>query len=512
MVKMRKRKQEEVKFVLQRHVKNGGMVSLTLDGWTSCSQHNYLAVTGHFVERICRGKPSTLRSLLLAFRPLPASHNAERQAAILTAVTEEFGITGHIRSITSDNASINQAMANVLQTDERWGKFTVQDCFVGCFAHILNLAAQEILTVLNVDKEAVNEDKLSKDDTAEPDITRADTDNEQAAVAAILHVARKIVAKTRKSNILGEALAEFERVKGLKQLKLLLDVCTRWNSTHLLIQRLLEVRPAVDRMCRSEPKLFKLNLMLDDFDWAWLEKLNTILAVFSKPTEDISGERYPTLSQQLPAYWKIANRLREQQKEFAPGGEDHNDTAWEACEAALDKLNHYRDKTDSFTAQRIATILDPRLKLVTLERQGWRPCDLRAARNSLERVLREYYPSDKTQHLTSSQSDSISDSQPEETLDPEDLLIFGPQEPAQAAPTGSGRGKQQQWKVELQRYLDTPSAAMTTDIIAWWDIHELEYPHLAKVARDYAAIPGSSVPRYVYLLGCPGFPLRLTLL
>jgi hypothetical protein len=228
--------------------------------------------------------------------------------------------------------------------------------------------------------------------------------------------------------------------------------------------------------------------MLDDFDWAWLEKLNTILAVFSKPTEDISGERYPTLSQQLPAYWKIANRLREQQKEFAPRGEDHNDTAWEACEAALDKLNHYRDKTDSFTAQRIATILDPRLKLVTLERQGWRPYDLRAARSSLERILREYYPSDKTQqgqHLTSSQSDSISDSQPEETLDPEDLLIFGPQDPAQAAPTGSGgRGKQQQWKVELQRYLDAPSAAMTTDIIAWWDIHELEYPYLAGLRCD----------------------------
>jgi hypothetical protein len=82
MVKMGKRKQEEVKFVLQRHIKNGGMISLTLDGWTSCSQQGYLAVTGHFVERICRRKPSTLRGLLLGFRPLPASHNAERQAAI----------------------------------------------------------------------------------------------------------------------------------------------------------------------------------------------------------------------------------------------------------------------------------------------------------------------------------------------------------------------------------------------------------------------------------------------
>jgi hypothetical protein len=35
---------------------------------------------------------------------------------------------------------------------------------------------------------------------------------------------------------------------------------------------------------------------------------------------------------------------------------------------------------------------------------------------------------------------------------------------------------------------------MSSDVLKWWDLHELEYPHLAKVARDYAGIPGSSVP------------------
>jgi hypothetical protein len=35
---------------------------------------------------------------------------------------------------------------------------------------------------------------------------------------------------------------------------------------------------------------------------------------------------------------------------------------------------------------------------------------------------------------------------------------------------------------------------MSSDVLKWWDLHELEYRPLAKVARDYAGIPGSSVP------------------
>jgi hypothetical protein len=219
MVTLRQKKQEEVKFVLQRHIQSGGMISMTLDGWTSCSQQEYLAITGHFVEKLSRGHSSDLPSLSLGFRPLSGSLSAENQADVVTGVTEEFEISRHIRSITSDNAAVNEAMCTILEHDERWGNFTVRDCCVACFAHILNLADQEILTVLDVDKEAVNEDDLSRDNTAESD-SRADTENEQAAVAAILHIARKIVAKTRKSTHLWEALQTFERVKGLKENKL----------------------------------------------------------------------------------------------------------------------------------------------------------------------------------------------------------------------------------------------------------------------------------------------------
>jgi hypothetical protein len=101
-----------------------------------------------------------------------------------------------------------------------------------------------------------------------------------------------------------------------------------------------------------------------------------------------------------------------------------------------------------------------------------------------------------------------------EVPDPEDLLIFGRQDAVQPTPRAGARlaGNQQPWKLELEHYLVAPKAAMSSDILKWWDIHELKYPHLAKVARDYAGIPGSSVPRYAETLRLDlrlRLPLRL---
>jgi hypothetical protein len=82
-----------------------------------------------------------------------------------------------------------------------------------------------------------------------------------------------------------------------------------------------------------------------------------------------------------------------------------------------------------------------------------------------------------------------------EVSDPEDLQIFGPQEAVQLTPGARHTGNQQPWKLELQRDLAAPKAAMSSDILKWWDFNALQHPiYLVKIARDYAGIPGSSVP------------------
>jgi hAT family C-terminal dimerisation region len=47
---------------------------------------------------------------------------------------------------------------------------------------------------------------------------------------------------------------------------------------------------------------------------------------------------------------------------------------------------------------------------------------------------------------------------------------------------------------EITRYLAAPVAAIDTDVLGWWKFHVGEYPCLARIARDYLAIPATSVP------------------
>lgn len=56
-----------------------------------------------------------------------------------------------------------------------------------------------------------------------------------------------------------------------------------------------------------------------------------------------------------------------------------------------------------------------------------------------------------------------------------------------------------QWKkkpklneTEIDRYLKQPTADRNVDTLAWWKLHENEFPFLASMARDYLAIPATS--------------------
>lgn len=50
-----------------------------------------------------------------------------------------------------------------------------------------------------------------------------------------------------------------------------------------------------------------------------------------------------------------------------------------------------------------------------------------------------------------------------------------------------------QWRQELDTYLSSKRAEKGTDILNWWKNHELFYPNLAKMARDYLSIQATSV-------------------
>jgi len=49
-------------------------------------------------------------------------------------------------------------------------------------------------------------------------------------------------------------------------------------------------------------------------------------------------------------------------------------------------------------------------------------------------------------------------------------------------------------KQDLEKYLSQPRSASSVDILQWWKLNQLQFPVLAKMARDFLSISATSVP------------------
>jgi len=146
----------------------------------------------------------------------------------------------------------------------------------------------------------------------------------------------------------------------------ILDVATRWNSTHSMLKRSLRIRPGLDKLGESERALWACSL--EQPEWNNIEEVVRFLEPFAVVTKHIEGYKYPTLSVVVPLY----NQLLETLKKWS---EDELAlvATRSAAYSAITKLEKYYNKTSSCNI--IATVCDPRLKKHYFERKGWKDVD-----------------------------------------------------------------------------------------------------------------------------------------
>ncbi len=89
-------------------------------------------------------------------------------------------------------------------------------------------------------------------------------------------------------------------------LKLMSDCPTRWNSTYLMVSRLLAVRPHVTEVLQE---LEWDNL--PNSDWKVLENYRDLLEPFARYTALTGGEEYTTLSMVVPVVMELTYHLNE---------------------------------------------------------------------------------------------------------------------------------------------------------------------------------------------------------
>ncbi|KAI0726791.1 hypothetical protein C8Q72DRAFT_926324, partial [Fomitopsis betulina] len=177
-----------------------------------------------------------------------------------------------------------------------------------CFPHVVNISVTHGLTALT-DTEANCNTDLADD----PEYAAA-LENDPVKRA------RQLVAACRAS---GQQREDFAAViadgnkcfawgpgKTLQQVQLLRDVDTRWSSTYLMIDRLLELYPAVLRFIEHSKQADLEHYLLSAKELEVLQDIHQFLRAPHLVQELLSGEQTPTASRALPAYERLLDMLK----------------------------------------------------------------------------------------------------------------------------------------------------------------------------------------------------------
>ena len=101
--------------------------------------------------------------------------------------------------------------------------------------------------------------------------------------------------------------ADPDEVEQTRNLVLIEDVHTRWNSTYAMLERAIAIRLRLDTYCRIDRDLQSFS----EAEWDELQQLCELLQMFAEATKRMSAELYPTLTLVVPLFNAISDELGE---------------------------------------------------------------------------------------------------------------------------------------------------------------------------------------------------------
>ena len=91
---------------MQHHIQDGSRLSITTDTWSARNYHEFTTITAHWIDKNWIHN-STILDLIELKEPI---HSSEYLALMVVKITDSFGITHLVFTITRDNASPNNTM------------------------------------------------------------------------------------------------------------------------------------------------------------------------------------------------------------------------------------------------------------------------------------------------------------------------------------------------------------------------------------------------------------------
>ncbi|XP_040192700.1 E3 SUMO-protein ligase ZBED1-like [Rana temporaria] len=266
--------------------------------------------------------------------------------------------------------------------------------------------------------------------------------------------------------------------------KLINDVPTRWNSTYDMLERYLEQQAAIYSALTDKTlkKIVKDIITLSDDDVRVAEEVLQVLQPLKMVTSLLSTESSPSVSMIMPLKTRILQSM-------APGVEDSTITQDVKTAIREDLQPRYTSPPTLQDYLHRSTALDPRLKSLS----------------HMDPALRQRTYSDLTTEIVSSLGTKDCDEGQAQAAEPTGANLDSSSPPQKKSAMAELFGETfaskdnktsaDIIKEEVESYLLAASGiTVDGDPMTWWKSNECKYPHVAKMARCYLAVPGSSVP------------------
>lgn len=506
--------------------------AMTSDVWSSKKMDSFMALTLHALT------PEFEQIIFtLAVENLHERHTGEHLKDVTEALLVKWGISKEkLTLMLRDNAANAKKACELMEIDD-----------FPCLGHCLHLILGPLFFHNNKKKSGADNvtntsdtadiddnfspgEKVKDDDIDEDDImdfNEDDIENELTQLGSdyediVKHIMKKVrdvrtinhyirystVARGRFKKIqdsLGPA-----RAKNVQK-----DVRTRWNATLSMIENLISLKPAINNFLQfmndrsqnkvdyPEKKPKKLPDLLED-DWCLFEGLCVLLQPFKDATELLSGENYHSFVFSLPIIRKLQSYLQSQSmysyksnatpeikewyKKYQVSARNFNKivrTLDELRKGILESFDkRFRNIHDNYIW---TTVLDPRLRRMNdFTTPEERKRIFKKLRKEVETLIREE-EKHKLPTLTCTREITPTRSTLFNSIYDEPYTQSYHDKSANVSP--STRARQ-----EVEEYLNTEKFHVAPDenILIWWKDHRNTWPHIAKLARKWLAVPASS--------------------
>ena len=276
--------------------------------------------------------------------------------------------------------------------------------------------------------------------------------------------------------------------------KLIIDVSTRSNSASDMIERFLELQPAIFAALTSKELRGKdkdLNTLSDE-DFQLAEDVLACLKPMKTITTAICTEKQPTASIILPMLYELINKLMTPQE---------NDTKCiiDMKKAICDNFEtRYKDSSVHEFLKK-TSVLDPRFKTAPFLSEEEKLLIF----TQLTAVASAYVATCNMENLDSKVDEetaitTTSDVTPSKlkkydsgcgifTLLNESYSNF--QSPPSSSPSPIDLAS-----AEITKFRDETPISLTASPLQWWKENDHKYPALSHLAKIYLSVPATSVP------------------